>query len=271
LNGQTLDILAAGEENNVSILFDLANDGTDIASQTLASIPLAANVIPTDFPSVITYDTSISPHLIWDAGDLAPGSEATVTVTFRVKAPEILGGSNVQQSMLALIRSDARFVNIYAGQTINAQVGASMHLPYGVMADHTYSAFLPSVLRPDEKIAISFGSAIPFQLIQQPGITFYTKDIQIPSILSSSGHFYLSSDPNTLTQVRVDDEVALQYQGNDIFSYTFSSPGHDPAPATVEIPRDILIAHAGQTLTVEYRDVYGYAIEADAIWLIWVP
>ncbi len=47
--------------------------------------------------------------------------------------------------------------------------------------------------------------------------------------------------------------------------------GQAPLDGEVEVTRATMEQLAGQTVTVEYRDVYGDSVEASEMWLIWTP
>jgi hypothetical protein len=68
----------------------------------------------------------------------------------------------------------------------------------------------------------------------------------------------------------VDDAMAILLDGSEVFTYDFS-PSGTPEPAIVELPRATMEQMAGETVTVEYRDVYGSVVEASAMWLVWTP
>ena len=70
--------------------------------------------------------------------------------------------------------------------------------------------------------------------------------------------------------VRVDDELTILLDEAEVFAYNFSTGGY-PMSATVEVPRTTMEQLAGQTVTVEYQDIYGKVVEASAMWLIWIP
>jgi hypothetical protein len=103
------------------------------------------------------------------------------------------------------------------------------------------------------------------------GEVFYTSSVQIPAALPAGGHFYLSSQPDAAAAVLVDDELSILHNGNEVFNHNFSAGGSLPQAAIVEISRATMEQLAGQTVWVEYRDVYGYVVEASPIWLIWMP
>ena len=56
----------------------------------------------------------------------------------------------------------------------------------------------------------------------------------------------------------------------EIFSYDYGNQ-NIVTPQLVEVPRTVLAPYAGQSLTVKFVDVYGYAVHATPMYLIWVP
>ena len=62
--------------------------------------------------------------------------------------------------------------------------------------------------------------------------------------------------------------------GVEVFTFDFSASGR-PEPAIVELPRTKVETWIGQTIALEYRDVYadvyGDVVEASAVWQIWLP
>ena len=68
----------------------------------------------------------------------------------------------------------------------------------------------------------------------------------------------------------MDDKLAFVLANDDIFVFNFSTSGL-PEPAIVEVPRAVMEQMSGQTVTVEYRDVYGSTVNASAMWLVWTP
>lgn len=135
-----------------------------------------------------------------------------------------------------------------------------------------YYTYLPLVLRDYHSTAfpLHIGDAIPVRPVAYQGETFYSTTLQIPNELPASGHFYLSSQPDAVAEALVDDKVAIVLASDDIFVFNFSTNGL-PEPAIVEIPRAVMEQMSGQTVTVEYRDVYGSVVSASAMWLIWMP
>jgi hypothetical protein len=132
--------------------------------------------------------------------------------------------------------------------------------------------YLPLVLRnySPSTFPLYIGDAIAERPVAYQGEVFYTASIQIPSQLPSGGYFSLSSEPDVVTEVLVDDGLAIVLDGADVFSYNFSVSGY-PHPAIVQIPRSLMEQWAGRTVTVEYRDLYGAVVQASEMWMVWTP
>ncbi len=78
----------------------------------------------------------------------------------------------------------------------------------------------------------------------------------------------LSSKPDEVSPVLIDDAVAIVNSGVDYFTYLFDLGGNPPL---VEIPYDIMNQLTGQAITVEYRDVFADVVSATSVWLICEP
>jgi hypothetical protein len=136
-----------------------------------------------------------------------------------------------------------------------------------------HALFVPLLMArysPPAAFPLYVGDAIAVRPVVVQGEVFYTTSIQIPGQLPSGGHFYFSSQRDAVAAALVDDAMAILLGGSEVFTYDFS-PGGTPVPAIVEVPRATMEQLAGETVTVEYRDVYGSVVEASAMWLVWAP
>jgi uncharacterized repeat protein (TIGR01451 family) len=133
------------------------------------------------------------------------------------------------------------------------------------------SVYLPVILRDYVTFPLHIGNAIDVRNAAYQGEVFYTKSLRIPANLPAGGHFYFSSQPVATAPVLIDDEIAMLHNGSEVFSHDFAAGGGNPQPAVVEVPRTTLEPLAGQTVRIEYRDVYGFVVEASQVWLIWTP
>jgi len=89
-------------------------------------------------------------------------------------------------------------------------------------------------------------------------------------VLPSGGTYWLSSSPSSLVAGLVDDAVLIRAGPTELFRYEYGSNGQ-PQAALVEVPANILIPRAGQTLTVEFVDLYGSVYSATPLYLVWTP
>jgi hypothetical protein len=133
--------------------------------------------------------------------------------------------------------------------------------------------YLSLVLRnytPPATIPLHVGDAIPRRAVVYQGEVFYTASVRMPDKLPSDGHFYFSSRRDAVAEVVVDDLLAIMLDGSEVFAYDFSTSGL-PEPTILEVPRPTMEQLAGQTVTIEYRDVYGVFVMASEMWLVWKP
>lgn len=138
----------------------------------------------------------------------------------------------------------------------------------------SFTLYLPLIARdviPPTSFPLFIGHAIPSRPVAFQGEVFYTRSVQIPSSLPVSGGFYFSSEPGVVSPVVVDDDLVILLDGFSRFTFHFSPGGQPVQPAIVEIPRATMEQLVGQTVTIEYRDIYGSAVNASEMWLIWTP
>ena len=138
----------------------------------------------------------------------------------------------------------------------------------------THNTYLPLVMRdyrPPLTFPLHIGDAIAVRAAAYQGEVFYTATVPMPEPLPASGHFYFSSQGDAVTEVLVDDELAVLLEGTPVFTHRFSSEGREPEAAVVEVPRAVMEQLAGQVVTLENRDVCGVLVQASALWLLWVP
>jgi hypothetical protein len=195
------------------------------------------------------------------------GVHFTTVISSLVNAEEVLPPSSAFQYLREFVVVDVKGEDwIYFVFQDQENV---YHLAVSRPAYYTH---LPLVLQdyPSNAFPLHIGDAIPTRSAAYQGETFYSTTLQIPNELPASGHFYLSSLPDAVAEALVDDKLAIVLTNDDIFVFNFSTSGY-PEPAIVEIPRAVMEQMSGQTVTVEYRDVYGSLVGANAMWLIWIP
>jgi hypothetical protein len=132
--------------------------------------------------------------------------------------------------------------------------------------------YLPMLIAPPAGAGfpVHIGDPIQRRNVRHPGETFYTASVQAPGSLPAGGRFSFSSRPDRLAPVLVDDELVVLLDGEEVFTFDFSTSG-TPQPALLEVPRSIVQQIAGQAVQVEYRDIYAVYVETSEIWLIWLP
>jgi hypothetical protein len=123
---------------------------------------------------------------------------------------------------------------------------------------------------PPATFSLHVGGAIPERPATHQGEVFYTMSVRLPDELPPGGHFYFSSQRDAVAEVMVDDLLVILLDGVEVFAYDFSTSGH-PEPAILEVPRSTMEQLVGQTITIEYRDVYSSMVGASEMWLIWMP
>jgi hypothetical protein len=268
LDGAPLTILPRGEDCEVAVRISAADTGNDVAISTTLAISYSGQITPTAYPANVTV---ISNTLLWDVGDLAPGTESDVVVTFFVPGEATANLWQPHDYVLALNWTDADFFNRFSGTWIlDARVGGDFAVPVdGVF----WGVMLPmvSLSPPEDFTSLQVGEAIPLRPVTGQGETFYTTTLEIPARLPEGGHFYFSASPESVTEIVVDDALFVLLGDTVSFEYAFSNLQHPPLPAIVEIPRSTVESWAGQTITIEYRDLYGVVVEASEIWLVWEP
>jgi hypothetical protein len=126
--------------------------------------------------------------------------------------------------------------------------------------------FLPRVMsgRPRLQVVIN-PAAIATRPAQQVGEVYYTTTITLSAPLPAGGRFYLSSSPDQVLPVTVDDELAVLVNGEEVYTRFLTYPRE------VELSRTLLESWIGQPITVIFRDAYNAVIGSQPVWLIWMP
>jgi uncharacterized repeat protein (TIGR01451 family) len=232
--------------------------------------PLAATgvVISDRLPLGLTFDSAHASQGAyagdtggWPVGRLNAGVGATLTLSATVDA----GAAGLTITNTAAISA--------ADQVDPDPTNNVYTVAFSVPALKVVRNFLPLIVRnyaPSLTFPLHVGPAIPVRPVAYQGELFYTTSLRIPGELPPGGRFYFSSQRDAVAQALVDDELVLLLGGTERFSYLFATVG-PPQPAVVELPRAVLETLLGQTVTLEYRDVYGVVVEASEMWLIWVP
>ncbi len=268
LTGDPLEVLRRGEDHDVDMLITAGNSGNDIAITPTLTISYSPQITPTHYPENVSV---ISNTLVWETGDLAPGTDASVVVTFFVPGEATANIWQPETSMPALNWTDADFFNRLAGRWIlDERIGGAFSLP---MDDIPFVVMLPLISQPfaQDFTSIQIGEEFPMRPVEYQGEVFYTSTVDIPGHLPAGGHFYFSSTPDIIAEVVVDDGLFVLLNGEVDFSYDFSVEHGVPTLVIVEIPHENVASWAGQTITIEYRDMYSCVVRASDIWLIWIP
>jgi hypothetical protein len=146
----------------------------------------------------------------------------------------------------------------------NAPYAGAAYIMTGVAAPPAVQ-YLPllAVSRP-WLVAIN-AQAIPTRPVTARGETYYTTSIAIPEPLPAGGHFYLSSAPDSVQPIKVDDELVVTVNGQErlVVFATY--------PLVVEVPRTEITQWLGQNAVVSFRDRYGSVVGSAPVWLIWAP
>jgi hypothetical protein len=118
--------------------------------------------------------------------------------------------------------------------------------------------------RPRLQVVIN-PAAIATRPAQQVGEVYYTTTITLSAPLPAGGRFYLSSSPDQVLPVTVDDELAVLVNGEEVYTRFLTYPRE------VELSRTLLESWIGQPITVIFRDAYNAVIGSQPVWLIWMP
>jgi uncharacterized repeat protein (TIGR01451 family) len=204
---------------------------------------------------------------------------AVISVTFRVQVgPGVAAGSYDNTAAVESQETGWTDDEGEVGGDPGAPAGADPETDEDVSVvspgPEEYRLYLPVVMRnytPPITFPLHIGDLIVERPVAYQGEVFYTKTLQMPDELPASGRFYLSSEPDAVAEVVVDDAVMIFFQDVLRFTYVFSDGTYVPVPAIVELPRTTMEALVGQTVTVEYRDVYAVVVRASPMWLIWTP
>jgi len=263
--------IVAGVENVIAVDVLASNLGDYIAADTYITVVIPSGVVvsQTTVPTV----AAGSDYVVFFLGDLAPGDARPVGLTLDLASPTARRAQSVAAAPWRIIeRTDGRFVNRFVtdwGETRDVPVARQLAGPLDVGAA-PIRLYLPIVARNYVSFPLRIGNAVAMRPVAYQGEVFYRISLQIPTTLPSSGRFYFSSQRDAVAEALVDDELVIVSGGADVFTYLFSTSGL-PQPAIVQVPRATMESLAGQTVTIEYRDVYASVVQASAMWLIWTP
>ena len=268
------------EASEVEMTITGYNDGDAVARTITLTVQIPEGVTVTVLPPNTEL---IGRDLVWYLGDLAPGGWLSTRAVFRVEpamageAVRILAAA-AEPRMLGIRRTDGVFTDDYSKVLVHGQMGDAFWFNlYPPEARYT-QVYLPLLLRGYRApltLPYQVGAAIPKRDVAYRGEVFYQTTLALPANLPTGGRYYLSGSRDSITEIMVDDALAIvDASEQDAFYYQFSQDGDPPSvpvAAIVEIPAETMARLTGQTVTLEYRDVFGAIVEAMEIWLIYVP
>jgi hypothetical protein len=285
VSGELTNGLAPGVPNVVSVTVRVDNLGDYIARATQITLALGTGVgLEGALPAPVFTDSQTA---TLDLGDLAPGQRISAQLVLTV-TPRL----NMQSAAMAQPRmpwpfppgpqwtliqlTDGRFVNEFVvADNATRQVAVSQRVANALLLGRSYvlfRAYFPAVaVRAPQALALHIGDAIRARAVTRQGEVFYATSVRVPASLPSGGHFYLSTQPYTLTPVLVDDGLFVLLNGNEVFRRDFSAGHAYPTAAVIELPRATVEQWAGRIIAVEYRDIYAQYVYASNMWLIWMP
>jgi choice-of-anchor C domain-containing protein len=127
--------------------------------------------------------------------------------------------------------------------------------------------YLPLIIKIESGFPIPINRvSIATRPVIKTGEIYYSMTLALPPSLPSGGHFYLSTAPDSLAAVKVDDEIVVILDGQDAYRQflTYSK--------IVEVPSAQIVRWADATsVRVEFRDRYGSVVGSQPVWLIWRP
>ncbi|ABX03294.1 MAG TPA: hypothetical protein DEF47_22150 [Herpetosiphon sp.] len=134
-----------------------------------------------------------------------------------------------------------------------------------------FAQYAPMLMQTPTSMVVPINAtAIPDQAVTTLGQVFFTTSISIPQPIPSGGRYVLAGNAQGTAPSIVDDKVVLKAGNQTIFEFEYGGTG-TPNPTLVEVPNAIIESHIGQTITIEFRDVYGGRIQASTMYLVWIP
>lgn len=109
-------------------------------------------------------------------------------------------------------------------------------------------------------------SPIEARPVTVKGEIFLTQSVAFQP-LDDARVYVLSSDPQTIQPVIVDDRLDLLVDGRVVFSHNFSETGF-VQPAVLFLPANVVQQISGRVVTVELRDVYDVRVGASPIYVL---
>ena len=126
---------------------------------------------------------------------------------------------------------------------------------------------MPLVVVRPQTVAVLLDEPVEPRPVTAQGEISLTRSISIP-VLDDTGVYVLSSDPQAIQPVSVDDRLDLLVDGRVIFSHDFSMTGSVQS-AVLYIPADVVQQMSGRVVTLQLRDVYAVSAGATPIYLLY--
>ena len=272
--------LPYGVPADVDMLITGYNEGDGAANYVTFTLNLPSWVTVT--ASTPKWHSRDGQDIVWTVGDLAPGQRKYINATFHIE-PVTGDAGRARQAALpvrdlkGINHTHGDFIEVQTHTPVSGRVGDAFWFKVYTPERAASLIYLPIVMRGYQSpVTIPVQVGVPFD-IREPlyqGEVFYTATLQLPRELRTDGTYYLSAQLDAVVPIRVDDELALVVNGEDVFTYRFSAPGDppgEPVSATVALPASVIPQIDGQAVVFEYRDVYGAYVEATDVWLIWRP
>jgi hypothetical protein len=266
------------EEEDETVVLVLSNVGgnASIGDNNPATLTILDDDAPVIDPMLVNDSPTVLGQVTTLTATVSGGGNVTCTWDLGAGTPTFTTG--VDGAGRAVVTHTYPAVSVYTA-TVTASDGSSQSTAASTvvivtpLGPITYTIYLPLAAHnsPPPTFPLFIGNAIPDRTTDEPGQVFYTTLARVPDDLPGGGHFYLSSQRDAVAQVSVDDALVVSVEGEQVFEHLFSTETTSPVPVVVELPRSVMEGLAGQTITVEYHDVYGVIVGASEMWLIWSP
>lgn len=170
--------------------------------------------------------------------------------------------------LVGAMYEDSNATGIDGNQADNSADFSGAAYVFSLAPSVASNVYLPLVFkRMTTLLATINPNTIPIRPITAQGETFLSVTFTLPSDLPETGTYYLSASPTSVMPSLVDDAVIVYANSTQIFRHEYSTPNL----AIVTVPYATLAPYAGQSITVQFNDVYGSVVEASPMYLIWVP
>lgn len=254
---KSASVSLASPNEPITYTLTYTNNGPGIAYNTLITdiMPSTLDSLSVSHSGPMITPTGVT-SFSWEVAPLALNESGTITIS-GVISPDITIDTVITNTAVISNRLDITPTNNV--DTAVIQVITPKYV------------YLPTILKPAPlSFPIQIGGIIPTVPTDQ-GAVFYTTTIAMPETIPATGKFFLSSQPDSLSAILVDDELVLSLNGNELFTHNFSPDCQPLQEEIVSLPRNIVDQLNGESVTFSYRDTCGNEVQASAVWLIWVP